>query len=102
MGLMLVWAMSACSPAPPTNNPADLVLREALYSYTMGNAYSAFEEQHKGAITPGKLADLVVLDSNILAIAPQQIAQTRVELTVLGGQIVWRESDANADSAADI
>ena len=79
-----------------------MTLREALYTYTMGNAYSAFEEQHKGSITPGKLADLVVLNRNILAIAPQQIGQTRVELTVLGGEIVWPERNAEPDSAADI
>lgn len=70
-----------------------MTVREALYSYTMGNAYSAFEEQNKGSVTPGKLADLVVLDKNIVAIPPQQIGQTRVVLTVLGGQVVWRESD---------
>ena len=70
-----------------------MTVREALYSYTLGNAYSAFEEDHKGSITPGKLADLVVIDRNLVAIDPAQIGQTQVELTLVGGQITYDKSE---------
>ena len=63
---------------------------EALRSYTINNAYSAFEESIKGSITPGKLADLVVIDRDILEVAAEEIAGTRVDYTILGGRVVWR------------
>ncbi|MEM9408136.1 MAG: amidohydrolase [Acidobacteriota bacterium] len=62
---------------------------EALYSYTMSNAYAAFEEDLKGSITPGKLADMVVLSQDILTVDEADIPNTRVDLTVLGGNVVY-------------
>ena len=63
---------------------------EALYSYTMANAYAAFEEDHKGSITPGKLADLVVIDHNPLTAAITEIEATQVHYTIVGGEIRYR------------
>ena len=60
---------------------------EALESYTLGNAYSAFEEHLKGSITPGKYADIVVLSQDILAIAEDDIPATHVDYTIMGGEI---------------
>lgn len=60
---------------------------EALKSYTLDNAYSAFEEEVKGSITPGKLADLVVLSQDLTQVALAQIPATRVDMTILGGEI---------------
>ena len=60
---------------------------EALESYTLGNAYSAFEEHLKGSITPGKYADIVVLSQDILTIAEDEIRATRVDYTIVGGEI---------------
>lgn len=64
---------------------------EAVASYTIHGAYAAFEESIKGSITPGKLADLVVLSKDILTIDPVQIEEVEVELTVLGGKIIYQK-----------
>lgn len=60
--------------------------REALRSYTINNAYAAFEEDIKGSITPGKLADIVVLSRDILTTPEAEIPETRVDLTFVGGE----------------
>ena len=64
---------------------------EALYSYTMAGAYAAFEENVKGSLSPGKHADIVILDRNILTCAAPQILTTRVTHTIVGGRIVHTE-----------
>ena len=63
---------------------------EALASYTINNAYAAFEEHLKGSITPGKLADIVVLSGNIMTIPQEQIPATRVDVTIIGGEVGYR------------
>jgi predicted amidohydrolase YtcJ len=63
---------------------------EALESYTLACAYAGFEEELLGSITPGKLADLVVLDRDILAIPEEEIPGTRVDYTILGGEVRFR------------
>lgn len=60
---------------------------EALRSYTLNGAYAAFEEYVKGSITPGKLADLVVLSKDIMKIPEAEIPTAKVVLTVLGGKV---------------
>jgi predicted amidohydrolase YtcJ len=60
---------------------------EALASYTINNAYAAFEEDFKGSLTPGKLADIVVLSQNILAVPEADIPATQVDLTFVGGEL---------------
>ena len=60
---------------------------EALASYTINNAYAAFEEDLKGSITAGKLADIVVLSHDIMTIPAERIPEARVEITILGGEI---------------
>ncbi len=62
-----------------------LTLHEALYLYTMGSAYNSFEENIKGSITAGKLADLVVLSGNIEQTDPGRIKDLTVERTIVGG-----------------
>lgn len=66
---------------------------EALQSYTIHAAYAAFEESIKGSLVPGKLADLVILDRDILECAEEEIASTRVLYTFLGGKIVYQASE---------
>ena len=67
---------------------------EALKSFTINNAYSAFEESHKGSISVGKLADMVILSDNILTMPAERIHEAKVDLTVLGGEVVFvRERD---------
>ncbi len=62
---------------------------EALFSYTLWNAWAAFEEKEKGSLAPGKLADIVVLSKDLLHCAPEEILQAKVLKTVVGGKIVF-------------
>jgi len=67
---------------------------EALASYTINNAIAAFEEDIKGSLTPGKLADIVVLDQDILTVDEASIPETQVDMTILGGAVVYRRNGA--------
>jgi predicted amidohydrolase YtcJ len=62
---------------------------EALRSYTSACAYAAFEDDVKGTLTPGKLADIVVLSQDILTVPAEQITATTVLYTIVGGKIVY-------------
>jgi hypothetical protein len=64
--------------------------KEALRTYTTYAVYSTFEENVKGSVEPGKLADLVVLSENPLKIPPEKIKEIQVETTIIGGKIVYR------------
>ncbi|MBI1788314.1 MAG: amidohydrolase [Acidobacteria bacterium] len=64
---------------------------EALKSWTLDGAYAAFEENTKGSLEPGKLADFAVLSGDIMKIPPPEILKTRVTMTVLGGEVVYPE-----------
>ncbi|MYI42632.1 MAG: amidohydrolase family protein, partial [Rhodothermaceae bacterium] len=65
--------------------PEERLSREqALQSYTLNNAYAAFEEDIKGSLTPGKLADITVLSKDILTIPDEEILSTRVLYTIVG------------------
>ncbi|MGB9893127.1 MAG: amidohydrolase [Candidatus Saccharicenans sp.] len=68
-------------------------VEEAIKSYTIRAAWAEFSEKEKGSLEPGKLADLVVLDRNLLRIAPQDILQTKVLLTMVDGRIVYSVSE---------
>lgn len=63
---------------------------EALYSYTMSNAYAAFEEDKKGSITVGKYADIIILDKNLLTCPEDEILNTKVLMTMVGGKVKYR------------
>lgn len=65
-------------------------VESALRAYTVNNAWAAGEEDLKGTISVGKLADLVVLSGNPLTVIPSGLKDLRVELTVLGGKIAHR------------
>ena len=64
---------------------------EALRSYTLSNAYAAFEEDVKGSLTPGKLADITVLSQDILGCPEDAILDTRVLHTIVGGEVVYSD-----------
>jgi len=66
---------------------------EALYSMTLWPAMAAFMEEDTGSLSPGKFADFVVLDRNIMEIPVEQIYQTRVLRTVVGGSTVFQVAD---------
>ena len=68
-----------------------LTVEEAVWAYTVGAAYAGGTESSQGSITPGKLADLVVLSQDIFTIHPMAILETDVEATLFGGAFVWGE-----------
>jgi predicted amidohydrolase YtcJ len=73
--------------------PGERMTREeALASMTLWPAYASFTEQQAGSITPGKVADFVVLDQDIMTVAPERVLETNVLLTVLGGRTVYERS----------
>ena len=63
----------------------------ALHMYTTGPAYSCFEEKVKGSLAPGKLADLIVLCDNPLAITVEEMKKLEVKATMIDGKILWRK-----------
>ncbi len=63
---------------------------EALESYTLSNAYAAFEEKDKGSLEVGKLADITVLSKNLLACRDEEILDAKVLYTIIGGQIKYQ------------
>jgi len=69
-----------------------LSVYEAVEGFTSGAASVSGESDRKGSITPGKVADLVVLSDNIFAIPPFKIANTRVEMTILDGEVVYERN----------
>jgi predicted amidohydrolase YtcJ len=66
-----------------------ITVAEAVRAYTLENAYAAFMEAKTGSITPGKYADLVLLDQDLFRIPSSRIKDTRVDLTVMGGKVVY-------------
>jgi len=74
--------------------PQEVYSRErALYSYTMGNAFAAFEEDIKGSITPGKLADITILSQDLTTVPNDEIMNTEVIMTILGGEVRYRDGE---------
>jgi hypothetical protein len=66
-----------------------ITLTEAIRAYTVGSAYAEFQEQVKGALAPGKLADVVMLDREIFALNPSVLDQVKVTLTIVDGIVVY-------------
>jgi len=64
-------------------------VEETVRAYTMGSAYAEFAEKVKGSITPGKLADLVIIDRDIYTCDPADIDKAQVILTIMDGRIVY-------------
>jgi predicted amidohydrolase YtcJ len=72
----------------PFNPHEALTPEQALEAYTLGSAYAAFDEDRKGSVTPGKLADLVVLGDDPTTIDRAGIAEIQVLATMVGGTFV--------------
>jgi predicted amidohydrolase YtcJ len=91
----------ACLYASVTRKRADngfeffpeqkMTREEALLSYTIWNAYAAFEENEKGTLTKGKLADVVVLSKNLLNCTPEEILEAKVLKTIVGGKVLFEQ-----------
>jgi len=66
-----------------------ITLAEAIEAYTKGSAYAEANEAMKGSLTPGKLADIVVLDSHLFPLPPERIRDARVTTTITGGRVIY-------------
>ncbi len=66
-----------------------LTLPETVQAYTLGSAYAEFQEKEKGSISPGKLADMVLVSEDIFSVEPAKIRDVKVLTTIVGGKIVW-------------
>lgn len=69
-----------------------ITVGEALRAYTYGNAWATFMEQKWGALAVGRYADIVVLDRDLFAVAPEAIGSVRVRYTIVGGKVVYTKS----------
>jgi len=67
-----------------------LTMAEAIKHFTLGSAYASHEEDIKGSLEVGKLADMVILSRDLFTIEPEEILETRVLYTILGGKIVYK------------
>jgi predicted amidohydrolase YtcJ len=88
-------ALNALAGPPATDPDEDagrLPLKAAIDAYTSGSAWASFDEQRKGTIAPGMLADLVVLSDDILT-TPSKLQGAHVEVTIFDGKVVFRRSD---------
>jgi predicted amidohydrolase YtcJ len=64
-------------------------VEEAVRAYTVGSAIAEFQENEKGTITPGKLADIVMLSRDIFKIDPKEIEKVKIVLTIMDGRVVY-------------
>ena len=70
--------------------PAQKMTREeALYSYTLANAIAVFEEKQKGSIEPGKYGDLILVSNNLVSCPEEEIKDTKILMTVVGGRVLY-------------
>lgn len=104
IGLINVWRaieyhVSGCSVGNIVCRPSEQLLtrEEALRLYTANAAWLTFDEQRRGSISPGKLADLAVLDAPFMRIPVERIHQLRSVLTLVGGEVVYRAPNDAAE-----
>jgi predicted amidohydrolase YtcJ len=72
-------------------------VEDALRAYTSGGAYAMFADSTRGTLEPGKLADLTVIDRDITKIAPAEIRDAHVVMTVVGGKVVYQRGPAQTE-----
>jgi predicted amidohydrolase YtcJ len=70
-----------------------LTMAKAIQLYTLDAAFGEFQENKKGSISPGKLADLIILSDDLFSIPPRHILDTKVDLTIFDGKIVYERED---------
>lgn len=87
----------------PVGESQKISVLEAVRAFTYNGAYASFEEERKGSIEVGKLADLVVLDGSILSSSPEEILSLKPVLTMINGEVVFRgESDRDLERRGDL
>ncbi len=80
-----VWAAVTRGGFLPTER---LGVDQVLYMYTMNGAYASFDEEEKGSISEGKLADMVVLSRDPFTVAPDELRSIKVEKVIIGGRVI--------------
>ncbi|WP_256862559.1 amidohydrolase family protein [Microbispora sp. GKU 823] len=65
-------------------------MAEAVTAHTLGAAYAAGEEERKGVLAPGRLADFIAVDTDPYLESPEAVLRTKVLTTVVGGEVRWR------------
>jgi predicted amidohydrolase YtcJ len=65
-------------------------VNQAIKLYTTNAAYATFEENLKGSLSPGKLADIVMLNDDPMEVPPEKIKDIKVLMTMIDGQVVWQ------------
>jgi predicted amidohydrolase YtcJ len=76
-----------------------LTLEQAIRGYTMGGAIAAGREKTEGSIEAGKLADLIILSQDLFKVDPDQIGDTKVLMTMVGGKVVYQDSSWEINSS---
>jgi predicted amidohydrolase YtcJ len=87
--LVGIWAAVARKSFPEER----LSIAEALKTYTVNGAYASFDEDKKGIIEVDKLADLTVLSDDLSTMAPDEIRNLAVEMTIVNGKIVYSSNN---------
>ena len=106
-GMYPLWGIyAAVTRSDRSGNPPDgwypeqkMTREEAVKCYTQWAAYGAFEENSKGTIEVGKLADLTILSNDIMKISPADILSTEVEMTMVGGKIIYKRSPGDTQES---
>jgi predicted amidohydrolase YtcJ len=89
--ILLTRKTSEGTPAGGWLPEQRLTLEEAIKGYTMGGAYAAKREKTEGSIEEGKLADVIIISQDLFKISPNQISETKVLMTMVGGKIVYQD-----------
>ena len=69
-------------------------MKDALTMYTRAGAFITREENIKGSLEPGKLADMVVFPEDLLTISPEKLLTMKVDMTIVGGRVLYDRSQA--------
>ena len=87
------FAVTRKTPRGQSIAPHEAVtVLQAVRAYTMSGAFASFEENIKGSLEPGKLADLAVLSDDILKVRPEKILGLKVDLTMVDGKVVYQRN----------
>jgi hypothetical protein len=90
--LLGLSGLTTPSPGVGTRTDPQIPLQSAIDAYTSRAAWASFDEQRKGTIAPGMLADIVVLSDDIFKMPPATVPEARVEVTIFDGKVVYRRA----------
>jgi predicted amidohydrolase YtcJ len=100
----MLGVMTAVTRTTPDGTPEDawvpeerIALKSALDAYTSGAAWASFDEQRKGTIEAGMLADLVVMSDDIFSAPPSRLSSATVEITIFDGKVVFRRAERSTN-----